>query len=94
MIRALWHRALEQSLDVSQEQLFAGIAERYGLTASSCARCAADAVHVALRLARQVIIDNVRHTAYIDSSGRDIGCDEYGATPCTKVLERCNARIL
>jgi hypothetical protein len=55
---------------------------------------AADPVHIILGMTGKVVIDYVGDTFYIDSTRRDIGCDEDANTARLKILECTESLIL
>ena len=52
------------------------------------ARRAADAVHVVLGVARDVVVDDVRDALDVDAAGDDVGRDEHLDSPVLEALER------
>jgi hypothetical protein len=68
-------RNSRQFLDVLEISTLARIAERQRRSAGAGPRRAADAMHVALRLVRQFVIDDMRNSRHIDASCGDIGGD-------------------
>ena len=67
---------LDQLLDVAQERHFLVVAERDRDALRAGARGAADAVHVALRNVRQVVVDDVADAVDVDAARRDVGRDQ------------------
>src|SRR3954447_13756964 len=69
-------RDADQLLDVAQERPLLGVAERDRDAGGAGASRAADAVHVALRNIRQVVIDDVADAVDVDAAGGDVGRDQ------------------
>src|SRR5438067_481833 len=67
---------LNQLLDVAQEGGLFVVAERDRDARRAGPRRAADAVHVALRNVRQVVVDDVADAVDVDAARRDVGCDQ------------------
>ena len=73
--------AADFPLHTMQPRTLLGIAERDGEAAAPGASGAADAVDIAFRQARQVMVENMRHRLNVDAARRDIRChqDLHGA---------------
>ena len=70
------------------------IAERDRDAAGAGARGAADAVHVALGLVRQVEVDHVRDAVDVDAAGGDVGGHQHAGAPARKPAQRALPRAL
>ena len=88
------HRYPRQALDGFEIGPFARIAKRDGIPSGARTRGAADAVHIAFRFVRQLIIDDVRDPRYVDAPRGDIGGDEDTCTAAAECVERTHPRIL
>ena len=71
-----------------------GIAERYGDTARTGTRGPADAVHVVLRLRRQIEVDDVRDAGHVDASRGDVGRDQHACAAAAELFQRLLPRRL
>src|SRR5437016_4413753 len=60
------NRGTNQSLDIAQERHLVGVAEGYRDAGRARTRGAADAVHVAFRNVRQVVVDHVADAVDVD----------------------------
>ena len=69
-------RHADQLLDVAQERPLLAVAERDRDAVGAGARGAADAMHVALRDVRQVVVDDVADAFDVDAAGGDVGGDQ------------------
>src|SRR2546423_13658307 len=67
---------LDQLLDVAQERPFFIVAKRDRDAFGPGARGAADAMHIAFRNVRQVVIDDVADAIHVDAARRDVGRDQ------------------
>ena len=84
----------DQPLDVAQERRFLVIAERDRYALGAGARGAADAVDVAFRNVRQIVIDHVADAVHVDAAGGDVGGDQDAQGPGTEVGEHALALVL
>ena len=87
-------RRMHQALDRLKIRPLAGVAERQRGASGSGARGAADAVHIALRLIRQLVVDHMRDVGNVDAARGDIGCNENAHAAAAKRIERAHARVL
>ena len=87
-------RNSRQFLDVLEISTLARITERQRRSAGAGPLRAADAMHVALRLIRQLVVDDVRDPLNVDASRGDIGGDENADLPAAERLERTYSGIL
>ena len=69
-------RHADQLLDVAQKRPLLGLAERDRHPVGAGAGGAADAMHVALRNVRQVVVDHVADALDVDAARRDVGRDQ------------------
>lgn len=70
-------RIVDGFFDLLQQFHFAWIAKRNRDTFASRSGCTSDTVHIAFRIHRDVIIDDVADRRNIDSARRDVGCNEH-----------------
>ena len=87
-------RLADGLLDVAQERALFRIAERDGDAVIAGARGAADAVDVALRLVRQVEIDDMGDAVDVDAAGGDVGRHQHADLAVAEILERLLAGVL
>lgn len=74
--------------DCAQVLLFVSRHERDRFSAQLRAPGTANAVYVVLRVPWCVIVDNVRDAVYIDSSGRDVCCDQNLESTLSETFKR------
>src|SRR5437588_8632440 len=85
---------LDQLLDVAQERPLFIVAKRDRGAVGSGARSAADAVHVALRNIRQVVIDDVADAVHVDAARRDVGRNQNFQLSGAECAEHALALVL
>ena len=68
-----WDLHADELLDVPEVLTLRGIAEGNSNSALACSRGPADTVHVALRLVRQIVVEDVRNIVNIDAPGGEVG---------------------
>ena len=78
----------DHALDGAQRALLRGIAKRYGNAARARTCCAANAVHIILRLGREIEIDDVGDTRHVDPACGDVGRYEH-TRPTRAELFQC-----
>ena len=93
MVHHGWRDA-RQFLDVPEISPLARIAERQCRSAGAGSRRTADAVHVAFRLVRQLVVDDMRNPRHIDASCGNIRGDENASLPAAERIERPYPGIL
>src|SRR5579871_4828537 len=84
----------DQLLDVAQVLPLLAAAERERDPGGAGARGAADPVHVALRLVRQRVVDDMGDAGDVDAAGGDVGRDQHARAPVAEALERALAGTL
>src|SRR5215510_1278826 len=84
----------DQSFDVAQESGFLGIAKRDRNPVGAGAGGAADAVHVAFRNVRQVVIDDVADAFDVDAARGDVGRDQRAQPSAAEGCEHALALAL
>ena len=84
----------DQPLDVAQEGAFLVIAERDRHAVGAGARGAADAVDVAFRDVRQIVVEHVADAVDVDAAGGDVGGDQGAQLAVTEVGEHALALVL
>ena len=77
MIGAYSELHADDTLDGPQLGALIRIAQRDCNAVRAVAAGAADAVHIAFRLVRQVEIDDMRDAGNVDAARRDVGGDKY-----------------
>jgi hypothetical protein len=73
--------------DCAQRTSLRGVAKRYGDAARTSARRAADAVHIVLRLRREIEVDDVGDTCHVDPACREVGCHQHARPARAELLE-------
>src|SRR5205085_10299642 len=84
----------DQLFDSAQESHLFVVAERDRDAFGAGPRGAADAMHVAFRDVRQVVIDDVADAVDVDAARRDVGRDQRTHAPRTKSREHALALVL
>src|SRR5581483_517884 len=87
-------RRADQPFDVAQIGGFLMVAERNGDAVGAGTRGAADAVHIALRDVRQVVIDHMADAVDVDAAGGNVGRHQRADTAVAERRERALALIL
>jgi len=86
--------AAHEGFDSAEIWLLILIAQRQRGASGSGSSGAADAMHIAFRLVRQLVIDHVRDARDVDAASRDIGRDEDAHAAAAECVERTNPGIL
>jgi len=81
-------RRAHQPLDRLKIGTLGLIAERQSRAFGAGPGGAADPVHIALRLVRQLVIDDMRDVGDVDAAGGDVGGDEEVEGAVAKAVER------
>src|SRR6185312_11905191 len=76
IMRQDWNLAPDQSLDRAEIRPLAAVAEGERRATLARTRRASDAMHIAFRLVRQLVIDDVGDVLHIDAARGDVGGDE------------------
>src|SRR5690606_8640100 len=90
------HRQLhpDHPLHLPELGSFRGVAQRHRRARSAVASRAADAVHVAFGLVRQIEIDHVADAGHVDAARRDVGRDQNAHRAVPKTIEGLLAGVL
>src|SRR5687768_13218771 len=81
------HTQANQALDVAQVSPFFAVAEGIGNTGGSGTGGTSNAMHVAFRLVREIIVDNVRYAVNVDATRCNVGCNQHTASAGFEVLK-------
>src|SRR5690554_3542816 len=90
-------RTLCQSLNASQMATFGCIAEGNGDAAAARTRGAANAVNIAFRFVRQLIVDDMSNARNVNAARGDIGCHQHARLAIAEIVERalsCTLRLV
>ncbi len=75
-----------QAFDALELAALAAVTERDGDARGPGARCAADAMDVALGFGRQFVVDDVGHALDVDAAGGKVGSDQHAGTAAAEAV--------
>ena len=88
VVRHLGQFLADQLLNIRELGFFVEVAEGDGDSLKPGPACTPNAVHIGLRHIRQIIVDHTGQLVDIDSSGRNIRCDQYPQLFILKIVQR------